>query len=95
MNFHTRKEGGKTTGLCVTMFHMAKRPRDSNQLAKLIVDIATGAAEDTVSESKRQPSKRGRAGGLKGGKSRSASLTPEQRQDIARDAAQARWKKKP
>jgi hypothetical protein len=76
------------------MFHMAKRPRDPNQLAKLIVDIATGEAEDTVSESKRNPKRRGRAGGLKGGKSRSASLTPEQRQDIARVAAQARWKKK-
>jgi len=48
--------------------HMAKRPRDPNQLAKFIVDIATGEAGDTVSESKRQPSKRGRAGGLKGGK---------------------------
>jgi hypothetical protein len=32
---------------------MAKRPRDPNKLAKLIVDIATGEAEDTVSESKR------------------------------------------
>jgi hypothetical protein len=73
--------------------NMPKRPRDPNQLAKLIVDIATGEAEDTVSESKRNPSKR-RAGGLKGGKHRAISLTPEQRQDIARTAAQARWKKK-
>jgi hypothetical protein len=32
-----------------------KRPRDPNQLAKLIVDIATGEAEDTVSEAKRHP----------------------------------------
>ena len=30
---------------------IAKRPRDPNQLAKLIVDIATGEAEDTVSDS--------------------------------------------
>ena len=72
---------------------MARRPRDPNQLAKLIVDIATGEAKDTVSESKRNPLKRGRAGGLKGGKARSLALTPEQRQDIARTAAQARWKK--
>ncbi len=72
---------------------MTKRPRDPNQLAKLIVNIATGEAEDTVSESKRNPSKR-RAGGLKGGKSRAEHLTPEQRQDIARLAAQARWKKR-
>lgn len=73
---------------------MAKRPRDPNQLAKLVVDIASGAAEDTVSESKRQPSDRRRSGGLKGGKARAKSLTPEQRQDIARLAAQARWKKR-
>jgi hypothetical protein len=38
---------------------MPKRPRDPNQLAKLIVDIATGEAEDTVSESKRNPFRRG------------------------------------
>jgi hypothetical protein len=44
---------------------MEKRPRDPNQLAKLIVDIATGETEDTVSETKRNPSKQ-RAGELKG-----------------------------
>lgn len=69
-----------------------KRPRDPNQLAKLIVDIATGEAEDTVSEKKKNPSKR-RSGGLKGGKVRAKKLTPEQRSDIARLAAEARWKK--
>jgi len=73
---------------------MAKRPRDPNQLAKLIVGIATGEVEDTVSESKRQPPSKRRAGGLKGGKSRALHLTPEQRQDIARLAARARWKKR-
>ena len=41
-------------------------------------DIAIGEAEDTVSESKRNPSKR-RAGGLEGGKNRAKRLTPEQR----------------
>jgi hypothetical protein len=34
-----------------------------------------------------------RKGGLKGGASRAAKLTPEQRSEIARVAAQARWKK--
>ena len=71
---------------------MAKRPRDPNQLAKLIVDIATGEAEDTASEPKRHPSKK-RKGGLKGGKARARSLTPQEREDIARLAARARWKK--
>lgn len=35
----------------------------------------------------------GRLGGRKGGKARAASLTATQRQDIARKAAQARWRK--
>lgn len=71
-----------------------KRPRDPIQLAKLIGDIATGESEDFVSMMKRdaQP-KRGSAGGLIGGKARYKKLTPEQRADIARIAAAARWKK--
>ena len=35
----------------------------------------------------------GRLGGLKGGKARFEKLTPEQRKEIARKAAAARWKK--
>ena len=35
----------------------------------------------------------GRRGGLKGGKARAAKLTPEQRKEIARKAAQSRWAK--
>ena len=34
----------------------------------------------------------GRLGGLRGGPARAAKLTPEQRSDIARKAARARWK---
>jgi hypothetical protein len=71
---------------------MAKRPRDPNQLAKQVVDIAVGEAEDAVSESKRSPSKK-RIGGLKGGKVRAKRLTRKKRGKIARLAAAARWKK--
>lgn len=71
---------------------MPKRPRDPNQLAKMIVDIATGELDDTVSESKRNPSKRGRAGGLKGGKARAATLSARKRRAIAKRAAKARWR---
>ncbi len=71
---------------------MAKRPRDPNQLAKLIVDIATGEAEDTVSPAKRKPSPQ-RKGGLKGGKARAAVLSEGQMKEIARIGAEARWKK--
>ena len=71
---------------------VAKRPRDPVQLAKQVFDIAIGETEDTVSESKRHPSKR-RAGGLKGGKVRAERLSPEKRTKIASTAAKARWKK--
>jgi hypothetical protein len=35
----------------------------------------------------------GRLGGLKGGKARTAKLTPEQRKELARKAVLARWAK--
>ena len=72
---------------------MAKRPRDPVQLAKQVFDIAIGEAEDTISESKRRPSKR-RAGGIKGGKARSKSLTSEQKSAIARKASNSRWNRR-
>jgi len=65
-----------------------KRPRDPNQLAKLIVDIATGERHDAP-----RPNKARRKGGLQGGKARALRLSPEQRREIAKTAAQARWKK--
>jgi len=71
---------------------MENRPRDPNQLAKMIVDIATGEVEDTVSEAKKHPETvKGRTGGLIGGKSRAKSLSADQRRKIAVKAAQARW----
>jgi hypothetical protein len=69
---------------------MAKRPRDPNQLAKMIVDIATGESDDTVSGSKKNPPAR-RKGGLKGGPARASKLTPSLRSAIARKAAKSRW----
>lgn len=66
-----------------------KRPRDPNQLAKLIVDLSVGEVQEEATS----PSKR-RAGGLKGGPARAVKLPAVQRRDIARLAAQARWKKK-
>ena len=71
-----------------------RRPRDPNQMGKLIVDILAGEVEDTISEGKKNPAKRkGRAGGLRGGVARAKTLTQEQRTEIARTAASARWKK--
>jgi hypothetical protein len=65
-----------------------KRPRDANQLAKMIVDLSTGE-ENEPEESVKAVS--GRKGGLKGGKARAAKLSPEERSAIARKAAQSRW----
>lgn len=72
------------------MIDRPKRPRDANQLAKLILDLATGEAVEDVPALKAEGQ---RKGGLKGGTARAAPLTPEQSADIARTAAQARWKK--
>jgi hypothetical protein len=47
--------------------HMPKRPRDPNQFANLIVDIAIGDVEDAVSEQKKDVSLNGRKGDLKSG----------------------------
>lgn len=74
---------------------MGKRPRDPNQLAKLIVDIATGESEDSVSRSKKHPGDvRGRSGGLKGGAARAQALSPKKRKSIAKKAARTRWDRK-
>jgi hypothetical protein len=69
-----------------------KRPRDLNQLAKSIVDEATGQTEALPPDT-RDPLavELGRRGGLKGGKARAAKLTQEQRTAIAKKAAAKRW----
>lgn len=77
-----------------------KRPRDPVQLAKLIGDILTGQVEDRAPDRPADPTKDqaavalGRKGGLKGGKARAAKMAPEQRAEIARKAAKARWRTK-
>jgi hypothetical protein len=73
-----------------------KRPRDPVQLGKLVGDILTGQVEDrapTPEEEGKNPAAvaRGKQGGIKGGSARAARLTPEQRTEAARLAAQARW----
>jgi hypothetical protein len=73
-----------------------KRPRDLNQWAKHMVDLATGEIEDrepTPEEQGKDPAavKRGQLGGIKGGKARAAKLSPEQRKLSARKAIRARW----
>ena len=73
-----------------------KRPRDTNQLAKAIVDLSTGQAGESDPDEGKDPAAvaLGRKGGLKGGKARAISLTAKERSEIAKKAALARWKKK-
>lgn len=70
-----------------------KRPRDPNQLAKLIVDLSTGEAQDQNPDAGKNPAAvaLGRLGGLKGGKARAEALSTAQRRGIAKKAAKARW----
>lgn len=63
-----------------------KRPRDANQLAKSIVDLATGEAEEDAPADR----SKARAGSL-GGAARASRLSAEQRSAIARKAASRRW----
>jgi hypothetical protein len=79
-----------------------KRPSDISLLARQIVEEAIGEPLTPPKEiSKAEQSEKnpaavalGRLGGLKGGKARASKLTPEQRKEIAKVAASARWKKK-
>lgn len=68
-----------------------KRPRDPNQLAKLIVGIASGENPNEPPPPKDEAAV---ALGRKGGKARAESLSAEKRAEIARKAAGARWNKK-
>ena len=78
--------------------NMAKRPhrpRDPFQLARQVVQEATGEAPRQVppipDDSPAAVAKR--KGASQGGAKRAQGLTPERRQEIARKAAQKRWNK--
>lgn len=90
-SFHARKAGFAPSAgkhYLGGMTQTPKRPRDANQLAKFIVDVATGETDPEVLS---DTDKRGV--GVAGGKARARTLTDEQRKEIARVAADARWKK--
>jgi hypothetical protein len=76
-----------------------KRPRDPAQLAKLMIDIASGEVEDREpmpDEQAKDPAavSLGKRGGLKGGKARATALSAEERKASAANAARARWSRK-
>jgi hypothetical protein len=71
-------------------------PRDPNQLAKMIVDMATGEAPPEPAGPAKNPAAvaLGKLGGAKGGKARAASLSAARRKAIAKKAAAKRWESK-
>ena len=70
-----------------------KRPRDPNELAKRVVGLATGEIEDRPPPDERNPA--AVALGREGGKARAKTMSAKRRKEIAKNAAQARWKEKP
>jgi hypothetical protein len=76
---------------------MAKKKRDHDfaVTAYRVVQEATKEAqpepEEKVDGKNPHAVALGRLGGLRGGKARASRLTPEQRREIAKKAAQTRW----
>jgi hypothetical protein len=83
-----------------------KLPRDANQRAYEIVRLSTEESDEPTEPTPSEESKPkrsaiqeylatiGRKGGLKGGRARRDILTTERRSEIAKKAAESRWKKK-
>jgi hypothetical protein len=73
------------------------RDRDPNKMASAAIRRTLALAEESDEPKPPTPKKDpaavalGRRGGLKGGRARMASLTPEQRTRLARKAAKKRW----
>ena len=68
-----------------------KRPADVIGNAVRIMRIATGEESDEVIDDGKDPA--AKALGAKGGKKRAENMTPARRAEIARKAAESRWKK--
>lgn len=79
------------------MAKKSKMPTDVNSRARAIVDLATSDEELPDPDAGKDPAAvaRGRAGGVKGGKTRAERLTKTERSEIARKAAEARWSEAP
>ncbi len=78
------------------MVRRKKKEHDFAVIAFRVVQEATGQTQPEPKKSRKEYDYKalGHAGGLKGGKARASKLTPEQRKEIAKKAAQARWNTK-
>lgn len=68
-----------------------KRPADVIGNAVKVMRIATGEEEDTIVDDGKDAA--AKELGRKGGAKRAANLSPERRAEIARKAAEKRWKR--
>jgi hypothetical protein len=69
-----------------------KMPADPNRRAKATMDAIDAILDGTPPEKDPERVERGKLGGAKGGKLRAERLSPERRAEIARKAAEARWR---
>lgn len=74
------------------------RPADPGACAVQVAKIATGEIEETYEvpppdEGAMMLREAAKAYGRKGGRARGALLTPERRREIAKTAAEARWRR--
>ena len=69
-----------------------KRPVDVIGNAVKVMQIATGESQEDSGDAGKDEA--AQSLGRRGGKARAAILTASERQEIARGAARARWKKK-
>jgi hypothetical protein len=68
-----------------------RRPADVNAAAVMIAKIATGEIEDVAADDGKNPA--AVALGRMGGKARAAGMSAKKRKEIAKKAAEQRWKR--
>jgi hypothetical protein len=82
-------EDNEWVGLCPELPALSWLDPDKSKalagITRLVQDFTTGKNPAAVAL--------GRKGGLKGGKARAAKLTPQQRSEIAKKAAESRWRR--
>lgn len=71
-----------------------KRPADVIGTAVKVMRIATGEEEDETELSNEGKDKAAQSLGRRGGRARAEKMSPERRTEIARHAAEKRWKNK-
>lgn len=88
MNERSSKRKKKEHDFAVTAFRVVQEATRETESSE---EAPSPPEEPTPEERHEAAVKLGRLGGKKGGPARAAKLTPEQRREIGRKAAQKRW----